>query len=79
MTLQCCHSGLDPESSLFNLDSRFRGNGSSRIIVKPLLRRNTSDSELLGGVDGSLLSGIDKWRVEGGPADNVFFKDKEEG
>ena len=26
MTLQYCHSGLDPESSLFNLDSRFRGN-----------------------------------------------------
>jgi hypothetical protein len=29
-----CHSGLDPESSLFNLDSRFRGNDNSKIIVK---------------------------------------------
>ena len=34
MTLQYCHSGLDPESSLFDLDSRFRGNESSRLIVK---------------------------------------------
>ena len=45
MTLQSCHSGLDPESSLFNLDSRFRGNDSSQIIVKPLLRHYTSSSE----------------------------------
>jgi hypothetical protein len=42
MTLQSCHSGLDPESSLFNLDSRFPGNDSSQIIVKPSLRHYTS-------------------------------------
>ena len=37
MTLQCCHSGLDlacpvldtGESSLFNLDSHFRGNDTA--------------------------------------------------
>ena len=34
MTLQFCQSRLAPESSLFNLDSRFRGNDGSKIIVK---------------------------------------------
>ena len=29
-----CHSGPDPESSVFGLDSRFRGNDNSWIIVK---------------------------------------------
>ncbi|MBZ0170353.1 hypothetical protein MELA_01957 [Candidatus Methylomirabilis lanthanidiphila] len=29
-----CHSGLDPESSLSALDSRFRGNDGSRMNVK---------------------------------------------
>ena len=33
MPLQFCHSGLDPESSLFNLDSRFHGNDNSQITV----------------------------------------------
>jgi hypothetical protein len=37
-----CHSGLDPESSLSNLDSRFRGNDSSPIIVNPLLKHRTN-------------------------------------
>ena len=37
MILQCRHSGLDPESSVFNLDSRFRGNDSTGPIVKLLL------------------------------------------
>ena len=56
MTLRCCHSGLDPESSLKRpgfpptwerrLDSRFRGNDGcgndgSRINVKLLLRHIT--------------------------------------
>ena len=27
-----CHSGLDPESSVFNLDSRLRGNDSPSSI-----------------------------------------------
>jgi hypothetical protein len=26
MMEHCCHSGLEPESSFFPLDSRFRGN-----------------------------------------------------
>ena len=29
-----CHSGFDPESSIFELDSRFRGNDGSKINVK---------------------------------------------
>jgi hypothetical protein len=29
-----CHSGLDPESSLSELDSRFRGNDGSEMNVK---------------------------------------------
>ncbi|MCL4475101.1 MAG: hypothetical protein M1508_02585, partial [Nitrospirae bacterium] len=29
-----CHSGLDPESSLSELDSRFRGNDGLKIYVK---------------------------------------------
>ena len=53
ITLQSCHSGppittfegrLDPESSLFNLDSRFRGNDDIRTIVNLLLRHYTSIS-----------------------------------
>ena len=35
MTLQqCCHSGLDRESSLRNLDPLFPGNRHSKIVVK---------------------------------------------
>ena len=29
-----CHSGLDPESSVFGLDSRLRGNDSLGVYVK---------------------------------------------
>jgi hypothetical protein len=29
-----CHSGLDPESSVYRLDSRLRGNDSLKISVK---------------------------------------------
>jgi len=29
-----CHSGLDPESSVFGLDSRLRGNDDFGIYVK---------------------------------------------
>jgi len=29
-----CHSGLDPESSIYKLDSRFRGNDSFGFNVK---------------------------------------------
>jgi hypothetical protein len=36
-----CHSGLDPESSLSNLDSRFRGNDGSPIIVNSLWKDRT--------------------------------------
>src|SRR4030042_6013375 len=50
MTLQSCHSGLDPESSFFYLDSRFRGNDISRIIVKLLLKHYTSKVEVLPGL-----------------------------
>ncbi len=32
-----CHSGLDPESSVFNLDSRFRGNDTSHHYCKEVL------------------------------------------
>ena len=35
--LQDRHSGLDPESSVFRLGFRFRGNDKSQIIVKLLL------------------------------------------
>ena len=31
------HSGLDPESSVFNLDFRSRGKDISQTIVKPFL------------------------------------------
>ncbi len=30
-----CHSGLDPESSVFGLDFRFRGNDNFWMIVEP--------------------------------------------
>jgi hypothetical protein len=29
-----CHSGVDPESRIFKLDSRVRGNDGSEIIVE---------------------------------------------
>ena len=32
-----CHSGLDPESSVFDLDSRFRGNDDSHHHCKDVL------------------------------------------
>ncbi|OGP93213.1 MAG: hypothetical protein A2156_14015 [Deltaproteobacteria bacterium RBG_16_48_10] len=32
-----CHSGLDPESSVFDLDSRFRGNDDSHHHCKEVL------------------------------------------
>jgi hypothetical protein len=37
-----CHSGLDPESSLSALDSRFRGNDDSEISVKKRCGHYTS-------------------------------------
>jgi hypothetical protein len=51
MTLQSCHSGLDPESSLFYLDSRFRRNDISKIIVKLLLKHYTSEVFVIHGED----------------------------
>jgi len=36
-----CHSGLDPESSLSNLDACFRGNDRSPIIVNSLWKDRT--------------------------------------
>jgi hypothetical protein len=41
--LQYRHSGLDPESSVLNLDSRFRGNDKFQIIVKAYQRHPTGD------------------------------------
>jgi len=38
-----CHSGLDPESSLVELDSRFRGNDGSGMSVKKRWTHYTSD------------------------------------
>jgi len=52
MTLQYCHSGLDPESSLFNLDSRFRGNDSPTSII--LEDQVNSLGESLPGVSDPL-------------------------
>ena len=80
MTLQCCHSGLDPESSLKRpgfppawerrLDSRFRGNDSSRTIVKALLRSNalilSSASEEAGEHS---VYGLNRLRIE--PNDKI--------
>jgi len=40
--VQYRHSGLDPESSVLSLDSRFRGNDKSQIIVKAYRRHHTS-------------------------------------
>ena len=37
-----CHSGLDPESSVLNLDSRFRGNDGFGIYVKKCWTHYTS-------------------------------------
>jgi hypothetical protein len=47
-----CHSGLDPESSVFELDSRFRGNDDLENNVEKCLTRYASGSmfrkEILG-------------------------------
>ena len=59
MPLQSCHSGLDPESSLFNLDSRspikafedkVRGNDGIRNIIRLLLRHDTNEFIGFGGL-----------------------------
>lgn len=41
-----CHSGLGPESSLSGLDSRFLGNGDSRMNVKKCEIHYTSKVEI---------------------------------
>jgi hypothetical protein len=42
-----CHSGLDPESSVFTLDSRFRGNDGFGTYVKKRWTHYTRMSELV--------------------------------
>jgi hypothetical protein len=38
-----CHSGLAPESSVFNLDSRFRGNDEPTNFSKEVLTHYTKN------------------------------------
>jgi len=47
-----CHSGLDPESSISELDSRFRGNDGFGTNVKKRWTHDTIRGMLTAGIDG---------------------------
>jgi len=56
-----CHSGLDPESSISGLDSRFRGNDSFGTNVKKCWTHHTrDDSRLVGLPDPARAGAADK-------------------